>query len=87
MDQQGLRERMSNDRTRLKFDEILDPDSANSRRAARDFVPWLDEALDYLAATRTHEELEAVAGRWRSARNKYIHDNPHYADVVIRPQS
>lgn len=87
VDQQGLQARIFNDRTRVKFDEILDPDSANSRRAARDFVQWLDEALDYLAATRTHEELEAVAGRWRSARNKYIHDNPHYADVVIRPQS
>ncbi len=33
VDQQGLRERISNDRTRLKFDEILDPDTANSRRA------------------------------------------------------
>jgi len=87
VDQQGLRERMSNDRTRLKFDEILDPETANSRRAARDFVPWLDLALDYLAVTRTHAELAAVAGRWRSARNKYIHDNLHYADVVIRPQS
>lgn len=83
IDQKGLRGRIADDRTRLKFQELLGPQTATLRQAHRYFFPWIEETLTYLSEPRTHTELEGIAEQWRSERDKYIDGNPENANIII----
>lgn len=83
VDRNGLRDRIANDRTRLRFQEMFGPQTATHRQAHRHYFPWIEETLIYLSEPRTHTELEAVAEQWRHERDKYVHDNPQNANITI----
>lgn len=85
VNQKELRDRIANDRTQLKFQELLGPETATLRQAHRHFLPWIEDTLNYLAEPRPVPELEAVAEQWRNERVKYLHDNPQNANVTITP--
>lgn len=85
VNQKELRDRIAKDRTQVKLQELLGPETATLRQAHRHFLPWIEEALNYLAEPRSVTELEAVAEQWRSERVKYLHDNPKSANIIIAP--
>lgn len=85
LNQKELRVRIASDRIQLKLQELLGPDTATLRQAHRHFLPWIEEALNYLAEPRSRTELEAVAEQWQNERVKYLHDNPENANITIAP--
>ncbi|MDV6276537.1 hypothetical protein R3Q06_23845 [Rhodococcus erythropolis] len=80
IDQNGLRDRIVDDHTRLKYQDVAVPDTASMLRAHREYFPWMAHALRRLSEPRTQAELEDIAQQWCSERGKYIGNTP---DIVI----
>ena len=76
VDQNGLRDRIADDHTRLKYQDAAVRDTATMLRAHHHYFPWIAHTLTYLSEPRARAELEHIARQWRSERSKYLDTAP-----------
>ncbi|MDZ7917364.1 MAG: hypothetical protein U5O16_36985 [Rhodococcus sp. (in: high G+C Gram-positive bacteria)] len=87
VDQKGLRDRIADDHTRLKYLDVEVRDTATMLRAHHHYFPWIARTLTYLSEPRTRAELEHIARQWRSERANYLDTTPPIAITIDAPQA
>ncbi|MCD2108146.1 hypothetical protein O4214_25115 [Rhodococcus erythropolis] len=85
VDQKGLRDRIADDHTRLKYQDVEVRDTATMLRAHHHYFPWIAHTLTYLSEPRSHAELEHIARQWRSERANYLDTAPPI--TIAAPQA
>lgn len=76
VDQKDLRDRIADDHTRLKYQDVAVRDTATMLRAHHHYFPWITHTLTYLSEPRSHTELEHITRQWRSERANYLDTAP-----------
>ncbi|WP_347875790.1 hypothetical protein [Rhodococcus sp. (in: high G+C Gram-positive bacteria)] len=87
VDQNGLRDRIADDHTRLKYQDVEVRDTATMLRAHHHYFPWIARTLTYLSEPRPRAELEHIARQWRSERANYLDTTPPITITIDAPHA